>query len=49
MCLGRRDGHVYNALMESAKKSPLNKTDVLPFHQETLGQIMRNVRGNSKL
>jgi len=47
--LGRKDGHVYENLLEWAKSSPLNKTKVLPFHDKYLGAAMRRQRMKSKL
>jgi len=43
-CLGRRDGDVYEALFRWAKQSELNRTEVLPFHHETLGKILKENR-----
>uniref|UniRef100_A0A914MNE9 Acyl-coenzyme A oxidase n=1 Tax=Meloidogyne incognita TaxID=6306 RepID=A0A914MNE9_MELIC len=42
--LGRKDGQVYENLLEWAKKSPLNEHDVLPFHEKYLGSAMREAR-----
>ncbi|KAH7704041.1 CBN-ACOX-1 protein [Aphelenchoides avenae] len=42
--LGRRDGVVYENLLKWAQASPLNKTDVLPFHHATLGKYMEEKR-----
>uniref|UniRef100_A0AC34FUR3 Acyl-coenzyme A oxidase n=1 Tax=Panagrolaimus sp. ES5 TaxID=591445 RepID=A0AC34FUR3_9BILA len=39
--LGRRDGNVYENLLEWAKASPLNKHDVMPFHHKYLGKMMK--------
>ncbi|KAE9547045.1 hypothetical protein FO519_009744, partial [Halicephalobus sp. NKZ332] len=47
--LGRRDGHVYENMLEWAKKSPLNKYDVLPFHHQYLGKMMEEAKSQSKL
>lgn len=47
--LGRRDGHVYENLFEWAQQSELNKTQVLPFHHQTLGHLMETRKMNSKL
>ncbi|KAI6173063.1 Acyl-coenzyme A oxidase [Aphelenchoides besseyi] len=47
--LGRRDGHVYENLYEWAKKSPLNKTEVLPFHHQILGKMMEEAKEMSKM
>ncbi|CAD6189218.1 unnamed protein product [Caenorhabditis auriculariae] len=42
--LGRRDGNVYPALLEWAKQSPLNKTEVLPTFDKYLGPMMREAK-----
>uniref|UniRef100_A0A183BKU5 ACOX domain-containing protein n=1 Tax=Globodera pallida TaxID=36090 RepID=A0A183BKU5_GLOPA len=42
--LGRRDGNVYEHLLEWAKQSPINANDVLPFHEKYLGSFMKEVR-----
>ena len=47
--LGRRDGHVYENMLEWAKKSPLNKHDVLPFHHKYLGKVMEEAKAQSKI
>ncbi|KAL3084073.1 hypothetical protein niasHS_009206 [Heterodera schachtii] len=39
--LGRRDGNVYEHLLEWAQKSPINAHDVLPFHDKYLGNYMK--------
>jgi len=43
-CLGRRDGHVYENLFKWAQQSELNRTQVLPFHHETLGKMMKEAK-----
>ncbi|KAI1723426.1 acyl-CoA oxidase domain-containing protein [Ditylenchus destructor] len=47
--LGRKDGRVYENLLKWAQDSPLNKTEVLPFHEKYLGRAMKNARQKSKL
>ncbi|CAD5228055.1 unnamed protein product [Bursaphelenchus xylophilus] len=47
--IGTRDGHAYENLYEWARRSPLNKYDVLPFHHETIGKLMKEARAGSKL
>uniref|UniRef100_A0A914R4W1 Acyl-coenzyme A oxidase n=1 Tax=Panagrolaimus davidi TaxID=227884 RepID=A0A914R4W1_9BILA len=47
--LGRRDGNVYENMLEWAKSSPLNKHDVMPFHHKYLGKMMEDARQQSKL
>ena len=47
--LGRRDGNVYENLLKWAQNSELNRTQVLPFHHETIGAMMKEARMNSKL
>jgi len=47
--LGRRDGHVYENMLEWAKKSPLNKQEVMPFHHQTLGKMMEEARQKAKM
>uniref|UniRef100_A0A914EM17 Acyl-coenzyme A oxidase n=1 Tax=Acrobeloides nanus TaxID=290746 RepID=A0A914EM17_9BILA len=47
--LGRRDGNVYENLLKWAQSSPLNKTDVLPFHHKYLGKMMEEARQRSKI
>ncbi|CAD5231241.1 unnamed protein product [Bursaphelenchus okinawaensis] len=47
--LGRADGHVYENLYKWAQKSSINEHEVLPFHHETLGKMMRDAREKSKL
>ncbi|TKR72830.1 hypothetical protein L596_020225 [Steinernema carpocapsae] len=42
--LGRRDGNVYQALLEWAQQSQLNKTDVLPTFEKYLGPMMKDAR-----
>ncbi|KAJ1361463.1 hypothetical protein KIN20_020723 [Parelaphostrongylus tenuis] len=42
--LGRRDGNVYPALLEWAKMSPLNRTEVLPTFEKYLGPMMKESR-----
>jgi acyl-CoA oxidase len=42
--IGRRDGDAYEALYRWAQNSELNKQQVLPFHHETLGKMMKEVR-----
>ncbi|KAF8385054.1 acox-1.6 [Pristionchus pacificus] len=44
--LGRRDGNVYPALLEWAKKSQLNRTEVLPTFAKYLGPMMKEGRSN---
>ncbi|GMT02811.1 hypothetical protein PENTCL1PPCAC_24985, partial [Pristionchus entomophagus] len=44
--LGRRDGNVYPALLEWAKKSQLNKTEVLPTFEKYLGPMMKEGRAH---
>ncbi|KAE9552040.1 hypothetical protein FO519_004731 [Halicephalobus sp. NKZ332] len=47
--LGRRDGHVYENMLEWAKKSPLNKQEVMPFHHQYLGKMMEEAKQKSKM
>uniref|UniRef100_A0A915D7C2 Acyl-coenzyme A oxidase n=1 Tax=Ditylenchus dipsaci TaxID=166011 RepID=A0A915D7C2_9BILA len=47
--VGRKDGWVYENLLKWAQASPLNKTEVLPFHEKYLGQAMKKARQKSKL
>ncbi|CAD5233700.1 unnamed protein product [Bursaphelenchus xylophilus] len=47
--LGRKDGHVYENLYKWAQNSSLNQHEVLPFHHETLGKMMKDAREKSKL
>ncbi|CAD5220844.1 unnamed protein product [Bursaphelenchus okinawaensis] len=42
--IGAKNGHAYQNLFDWAQKSPLNQTEVLPFHQETLRELMRQQR-----
>ncbi|GMR33208.1 hypothetical protein PMAYCL1PPCAC_03403, partial [Pristionchus mayeri] len=44
--LGRRDGNVYPALLEWAKKSQLNRTEVLPTFEKYLGPMMKEERSH---
>ncbi|GMT34858.1 hypothetical protein PFISCL1PPCAC_26155, partial [Pristionchus fissidentatus] len=44
--LGRRDGNVYPALLEWAKQSPLNKTEVLPTFGKYLEPMMKECRSH---
>ncbi|GMT34897.1 hypothetical protein PFISCL1PPCAC_26194, partial [Pristionchus fissidentatus] len=44
--LGRRDGNVYPALLEWAKKSQLNRTEVLPTFEKYLGPMMKEGRSH---
>ena len=47
-CLGRKDGNVYEALLEAAKRSPFNATDEgpawKPVLQARLAPSMQNSR-----
>ncbi|CAD5233697.1 unnamed protein product [Bursaphelenchus xylophilus] len=48
--LGRKDGNVYENLWKWAQNSEVNKYQVLPFHHETTGKIMKDAqRQHSKL
>ena len=47
--LGRRDGHVYENLLEWAKQSEPNQTPVLPFHHQTIGKLMKERKMHSKI
>ncbi|KAK0408013.1 hypothetical protein QR680_003724 [Steinernema hermaphroditum] len=42
--LGRRDGHVYENMLEWAKHSSLNKTKVIPAWKKYLGPMMREAK-----
>uniref|UniRef100_A0A0M3IWA5 ACOX domain-containing protein n=1 Tax=Ascaris lumbricoides TaxID=6252 RepID=A0A0M3IWA5_ASCLU len=42
--LGRRDGKVYENLLEWAQLSPLNKTDVINAYKEYLEPYMKQAR-----
>ncbi|GMR33140.1 hypothetical protein PMAYCL1PPCAC_03334 [Pristionchus mayeri] len=44
--LGRRDGNVYPALLEWAKQSPLNKTEVLPTFEKYLVPMFKEGRSH---
>ncbi|KAF8384910.1 hypothetical protein PRIPAC_74052 [Pristionchus pacificus] len=44
--LGRRDGNVYPAMLEWAKNSPLNKTEVLPTFEKYLEPMMKEGRSH---
>ncbi|VDN38652.1 unnamed protein product [Gongylonema pulchrum] len=45
--LGRRDGNVYAAMLEWAKHSKLNKTEVIATFEKYLGPMMEE--GRSKI
>ncbi|CAD5228053.1 unnamed protein product [Bursaphelenchus xylophilus] len=47
--IGSRDGHAYENLYKWAQQSPLNEHQVLPFHHETIGKLMKEVKAVSKL
>ena len=49
-CLGRKDGNVYEALLEAAKRSPFNATDEgpawKPVLQARLAPSLQNSRSS---
>ncbi|TKR69693.1 hypothetical protein L596_021818 [Steinernema carpocapsae] len=47
--LGRRDGNVYEHMLEWAKFSELNKTDVIPAFDKYLGPMMKENRAKAKI
>ncbi|CAD5231221.1 unnamed protein product [Bursaphelenchus okinawaensis] len=47
--LGRKDGQVYENLWKWAQNSEINKHQVLPFHHETIGKLMKEQQLQSKL
>lgn len=47
--LGRRDGNVYENMYKWAQQSSLNQYEVLPFHHDTVGKMMKEERKKSKL
>ncbi|KAI6224340.1 Acyl-CoA oxidase dehydrogenase and Acyl-CoA oxidase domain containing protein [Aphelenchoides fujianensis] len=47
--LGRRDGNVYENLLDWAKASELNQWEVLPHHHELMGKLMKEAAVTSKL
>ncbi|CAI5456765.1 unnamed protein product [Caenorhabditis angaria] len=42
--LGKRDGNVYEALLQWAQNSQLNKSDVIPTFEKYLGPMMKDAR-----
>ena len=48
--LGRYDGNVYEALLESAKRAPLNQTDPFDGHKQLVKRLdIEFLRNRSKL